>query len=69
MEKNRLILFLDEEISSALLSMAREDCRNPTLETLWVLREEAKRRGLLSETDIIDQLKNLIGEVKDGNLF
>ena len=47
MGKNRIILYLEENLAQALLTMSRTDCRTPTQETIWILQEEAKRRGLL----------------------
>lgn len=47
MEQSRFILYLDDRVAQVLLAMSRNDCRTPTQETVWILSEEAKRRGLL----------------------
>jgi hypothetical protein len=45
-KQRRLSLFLDDDLALALLAMSQADCRTPTLEAMWILREEAKRRNL-----------------------
>lgn len=47
MKQKRLSLILDDDLARALLAMSQDDCRTPTLEALWILREEAKRRNLV----------------------
>jgi len=49
MEQNRLTLFLNKELTRALLLMSQSDFRSPIQEAVWILRQEASRRGLFSQ--------------------
>ncbi len=44
---NKLVLYLDDDLAKALLSMAQANERTPVKQAVWVLREEAKREGRL----------------------
>ncbi len=43
----RFILYLDSQLTDALIAMAQEDCRVPRQQLIWLARNEAARRGLL----------------------
>ena len=43
----RISISLNESELSALESLAAKDCRHPHEQMRYILREEAKRRGLL----------------------
>jgi hypothetical protein len=43
----RISVPLDKSEFAALLDMATSDCRHPREQMRYILREEAKRRGLL----------------------
>lgn len=43
----RISVPLDNSELAALLDMARIDCRHPREQMRFILREEAKRRGLM----------------------
>ncbi len=45
----RLMVTLTGEEPSALTRMAADDCRDPREQLRYLLREEARRRGLLAE--------------------
>jgi len=45
----RFILYLDGQLTNALIAMAQEDCRAPRQQLIWLARKEAIRRGLLPE--------------------
>jgi hypothetical protein len=70
MVRKRLTLYLDKKMADALLVMSREDGRNPIQETSWILRQELKRRGLLSEAENTGQVpmrvESLLQEAQNG---
>lgn len=45
--QTRITLSLNEDEHNALSSLAREECRNPRAQLLFLLRQEARKRGLL----------------------
>ncbi len=49
MENLRINVPLERGELQALISMSKIDCRHPREQMRYILREEAHRRGLLSE--------------------
>lgn len=46
--RQRISVPLESADLQALVLMAQADCRHPRHEMLWLLRQEATRRGLLA---------------------
>ena len=68
MKQRRLSLFLDDDLAHALLAMSKDDYRTPTLEALWILREEAKRRDLIIDDYPLDLLNKKIITQDEANV-
>ncbi len=49
MQNHRINVVLEKPELSALVSMADAECRHPTEQLRHILREEARRRGLLGQ--------------------
>jgi hypothetical protein len=58
----RVNIPLDAAESSALLHMAREECRHPRDQLRYLLRAEAERRGLI----LSEQSKLVEGELHNA---
>jgi hypothetical protein len=52
---NKLVIYLDDELAKALLTMAQANERTPVKQVVWVLREEAKRQELLQPVNVTAQ--------------
>jgi hypothetical protein len=52
----RINVSLEEPDWSVLVSMANDDCRTPHDQMRFLLREEAKRRGLLDKSCAVSAL-------------
>ncbi len=64
MEKERLVLYLDAELINILKTLSQNDCRSPSKEMMWLLNEEAKRRGLMGKKSNSEVIK--INEVRNN---
>lgn len=55
MQSLRINVVLEKPELSALVSMANAECRHPTEQLRYILREEARRRGLLDTEDTTEE--------------